>query len=265
MTVYNKIFTKILDSSIWLEPTTTRLVWLTFIAAMDEDGFVQFASVANLAHRARVPIDEAQLAVGCLEGADANSSDPENEGRRIEKVPGGWMILNSAKYREMVTRIVTKQQTRERVAKFRQSKKEACNGDVTGSNGDVTPSDTTTHSESASEPASIPQPPPKARKRAVSVRLDCAAFREFWTAYPRKEAIANAESAWVKNECAPLLPQILVSIRARKICPEWLKDGGRFIPHPATWLNRRGWEDEVASPHTKRGIAEDFSHLLPKE
>ena len=23
----------------------------------------------------------------------------------------------------------------------------------------------------------------------------------------------------------------------------WTKDGGKYIPHPATWLNRGNWED----------------------
>ena len=26
---------------------------------------------------------------------------------------------------------------------------------------------------------------------------------------------------------------------------QWKDNGGRFIPHPATWLNQRRWEDEV--------------------
>lgn len=24
------------------------------------------------------------------------------------------------------------------------------------------------------------------------------------------------------------------------------KDGGRYIPHPTTWLNREGWNDVIA-------------------
>ena len=27
--------------------------------------------------------------------------------------------------------------------------------------------------------------------------------------------------------------------------PQWKKDNGEFIPHPATWLNGKRWEDEV--------------------
>ncbi len=184
--MYNKIFTKILDSSIWLEPSGTRLIWLTFIAAMDEDGFASFASVANLAHRARVPIEETQAAVECLENADPNSSDPDNDGRRIERVPGGWMILNAPKYRDLVTRTVIKEQTRMRVARHRQSKKDASNAPVTESNAGVTqgneivtPSDTATKAEG------------KARKRAeVSIRKEAAGphaeFIRRWTEeYPK--------------------------------------------------------------------------------
>jgi len=147
--IYNKIFTKILDSSIWLEPTPTRIIWLTMLAAMDEDGFVQFASVANLAHRAILPLEEAATAVTVLESPDLNSSDPDNEGRRIEKVPGGWIVLNASKYREMVTRVVIKEQTRKRVAAHREKSK--CNATVTLSNESVTPSDTASVAKADSE------------------------------------------------------------------------------------------------------------------
>lgn len=134
--MYNKLFTKILDSSIWLEPTPTRVIWITMLAAMDENGFVQFASIANLAHRAILPIQETEDAVKCLESPDPNSSDPEHEGRRVERVPGGWMILNASKYRAMVNRVVIQEQTRERVRRFREKK--AGNAPETPCNGDVT-------------------------------------------------------------------------------------------------------------------------------
>jgi len=144
--MYNKLFTKILDSSIWLESMPTRLVWLTFIAAMDEAGFVQFASVPNVALRARVPTAAAEKAIACLEGPDPNSADPDHEGRRIEKVPGGWMVLNAGKYRDLIKRAIMQEQTRARVAKHRAIKRG--NVDVTGesvtggnSNAPVTPSE----------------------------------------------------------------------------------------------------------------------------
>ena len=179
--MYNKLFTKILDSSIWLEPSGTRIIWLTMIAAMDENGFVQFASVANLAHRARIELAEAQAAVDCLEGPDTNSSDPDHEGRRIERVPGGWMILNAEKYREMVTRAVIQEKTRQRVAKHRTEKKKACNASVTHGNASVTesnvcvtPSDTDT---GAATKAFLPKEPPApaAHKKAGYAIPECFA------------------------------------------------------------------------------------------
>ncbi len=117
--MYNKIFSKILDSSVWLEPTPTRIVWFTFLAAMDETGFAQFASAANVAHRARVELPEAEAALACLEAPDPDSSDPEFEGRRVQRVPGGWMILNAEKYRDLVTRGGVREQTRKRVRSYR--------------------------------------------------------------------------------------------------------------------------------------------------
>lgn len=154
--MYNKLFTKILDSSIWLEPTHIRLVWLTMIAAMDEDGFAQFASVANLAYRARLTEEETQEAVDCLSAPDPNSSDQDFEGRRIERVPGGWQILNASKYREIVTREVAREKTRLRVAKFRESKRAVTNSNapVTVVKRPVTPSEADTVSRSDTDTVS---------------------------------------------------------------------------------------------------------------
>lgn len=149
--MYNKLFTKILDSSIWLEPTTTRIVWLTMLAAMDEDGFVQFASIANLAYRARVDASDCEVAVKILESPDVNSSDVDNEGRRIERVPGGWMILNATKYKELVTRVVIREQTRKRVERFR-NKNNVTHTTLSPLN--VTQSDTETDTETKEEEAS---------------------------------------------------------------------------------------------------------------
>ena len=141
--MYNKLFTKILDSSVWLQPDATRIVWVTLIAAMDETGFVQAAAVGNLAGRARVSIPDCRTAVATLEGPDPESSDPEHEGRRIERVPGGWVVLNAEKYRALVTRAVNQARTRERVAKHRAVKhigndvKRSCNDLVTPSEADT--------------------------------------------------------------------------------------------------------------------------------
>jgi hypothetical protein len=144
--MYNKLFTKILDSSIWLEPDATRIVWLTCLAAMDETGFAQFAGTPNLAHRANVSLEAALEAVACLESADLNSSDPDNEGRRIERVPGGWMVLNAGKYRALVTRLAAKEQNRVRVARHREMSRIGHRVSRIG-NGPVMPSEADTEAD----------------------------------------------------------------------------------------------------------------------
>lgn len=151
--MYNKIFTKILDSSIWLEPTPTRIVWITLLAAMDENGFCAFAAVGNVAGRARVTVDEAREALDILGKPDPESSDPTNDGRRVERVPGGWIVLNAIKYREIVTRANAQEKTNERVKRYREKKRSGNadetvgNGSATLWNGNETPSEAYTEAE----------------------------------------------------------------------------------------------------------------------
>ena len=164
--MYNKIFTKILDSSVWLEPTPTRIVWITLLAAMDEEGFCAFTAVGNVAGRARVTIDEAKSALDILAAPDPESSDPENDGRRIERVPGGWVVLNAKKYKDIVTRANAQEKTRERVKRFREKGKKGnadvtpCNAEETLTNGSVlsSVSDTESYSEKLLLPAVIKLP-----------------------------------------------------------------------------------------------------------
>ena len=72
---------------------------------------------------------------------------------------------------------------------------------------------------------------------------DDGGFAEFWKVYPRKVGKLAAERAWKRHR--PPLSEVLAALEAWRNSPEWLKDGGRYIPHPATWVNRGGWEDEL--------------------
>ena len=72
------------------------------------------------------------------------------------------------------------------------------------------------------------------------------AFERFWQAYPRKTAKMEARKAWKKlDPVGGLLDSIMAAVAAQSNSRQWLADGGRFIPHPATWLNQARWEDEV--------------------
>jgi hypothetical protein len=71
-----------------------------------------------------------------------------------------------------------------------------------------------------------------------------ADFANFWQAYPRKDAKQAALKAWQK--IAPdddAQRAMAADLERRKQSSQWLKDGGQFIPMPATYLNGRRWED----------------------
>lgn len=81
--------------------------------------------------------------------------------------------------------------------------------------------------------------PKNARERA-SDRFD-----EFWALYPRRVGKAAAKRAWSRKGLNAKADEILEHLRARvRSDAQWLAEGGKFIPHPQTWLNRDGWLDE---------------------
>lgn len=82
-------------------------------------------------------------------------------------------------------------------------------------------------------------------------------FAAFWAVYPRKVAKLAALKAWRRVATSDaVVEQVMAGLRAR--LPEWEKmsvNAARcFIPHPATFLNGRRWEDE-ASGAQKTGAA----------
>ncbi len=251
--MYNKLFSKIVTSSIWLEPTPTRIVWLMFIALMNEDGFVQFASPANVAHTARITDEETEQAITILESPDPNSADSDNDGRRIERVPGGWMVLNSEKYRNLATREMIREQTRIRVARKREKDKGIVtqrNAPVTQRNDKLTPSDTDTDTDTETK-----------KKPPNPLKGECDGFDLFWSEYPNKQAKIAAKRAWLKikpDERA----DVMSGIARWKGSESWLKDDGQFIPHPATFLNQRRFEDSPKPKALKKKIY--YNHMPAK-
>lgn len=98
MTGYTKLFSSILDSTIWDEDCATRILWITMLAMVNMRGQV-LSSEVNMGLRARLPLDDVKKGLACLLADDPNSRTPEFNGRRIEKIDGGWQVLNYEKYR----------------------------------------------------------------------------------------------------------------------------------------------------------------------
>jgi len=124
---FTKLFSSILTSSIWSEDDRTRILWITILAITDQDGFCA-ASVPGLAAMARLSLPDTVGSLEKLESPDPYSRTRGSEGRRLQRIEGGWLVINHALYRD-----------RERVEKRREYMKEVMrgrrvNGLLTGDN-----------------------------------------------------------------------------------------------------------------------------------
>lgn len=71
-------------------------------------------------------------------------------------------------------------------------------------------------------------------------------FIAFYEAYPRKEARSSAAKAWNAAKDLPAIGILLACLRRHSDGEQWTKEGGRYIPLAANWINGRRWEDQIA-------------------
>ena len=69
-------------------------------------------------------------------------------------------------------------------------------------------------------------------------------FERFWKAYPRKKSKGVAVKAWQQTaKDRPPIDELLRAIAVLRASDDWRKDGGTYIPYPASWLRAWGWHD----------------------
>lgn len=124
MAGFTKIFSSILDSTIWCEPWHIKGVWITMLTMADPYGNVH-ASVPGLAKRATVSIEECEEALRKFQAPDPYSRTTDFEGRRIEAMEGGWHLLNYLRYREMRDEDARREQNRLAQRRHRESAKKS--------------------------------------------------------------------------------------------------------------------------------------------
>lgn len=70
-------------------------------------------------------------------------------------------------------------------------------------------------------------------------------FEEFWSAYPKKKAKEDAKKAWLKLKPDETLGKAIIqAVTESAKTEDWLKEKGKYIPYPATYLKGKRWEDE---------------------
>lgn len=245
--MYGKIFASIYDGSLYGN-WKALVTFQQMIVLCGPDGVIDITPQA-LAARTSIPLEVIQEGIAVLEAPDQYSRSPDQDGRRIERLDGhrpwGWRIVNYRRYRMMVDAETVREQNR---ARQQRKRERDASHDVTPrhdpSRGvtDVTPC----HVESRQAEVEVEvKPPTRVRARGGAL------FDRFWAAYPRKASKGRAEKAFAKiNPDEQLVGRMLAAIERAKTSEQWRKDGGQFIPHPATWLNDRGWENdlELGSP-----------------
>lgn len=73
-------------------------------------------------------------------------------------------------------------------------------------------------------------------------------FERAWAAYPRKVGKGAAWKAWAMLHPTKQLAELIIAkVALYKSTKQWQKDGGQFIPHFATFLNQRRFDDDPES------------------
>lgn len=118
MNGFVKLFESILASSVWAEDDKTVRVWITMLVMKNRDQIVN-ASLPGLAHMARVSLEDCERALKKFESPDQYSRSKEHEGRRIQAVEGGWLVLNGQKYTELLSYEHRKEYKRQKQREYR--------------------------------------------------------------------------------------------------------------------------------------------------
>ena len=82
-------------------------------------------------------------------------------------------------------------------------------------------------------------------------------FDKWYAEYPRKQAKGDARKAWEQTAAIrPDLESMLTTLRQQVRSPDWLRDGGQYIPLPASYLRAERWDDvlEVEMPKPERKL-----------
>lgn len=271
--MYGKIFDSMYRGTLYGQ-WEAIVTFQQLIVLCDSDGNIDMTPPA-IAAVTSIPLEIIQKGIEALSRDDPYSRTPGRNGRRIELIddhrPWGWVIVNHQKYKSLQDYDTVRTQTRERVRRHRETKQSVTvgNGSVTGGSGRKRHTDADTDTDTKKYKN---KPSGETRgKFAAPNGAVCVPFEKFWRAYPKKRARGQAEKAWAVLEPDEQLQlRILAAIDLAALSPDWRKEGGQFVPYPATWLRARGWEDEmdvvtVVAPKSNEELSRERAAALARE
>jgi hypothetical protein len=262
--MYAKLFASLYQGTMRGQ-SDLLLVFTALLAHADKEGHVDIHPRA-IAEAVGISVDRVRLALDALESPDPESRSPAEDGRRIIRIDEhrswGWTITNYAKYHSIRNEEERREQNRQAQARWRQKAADKQSKPASANVSQHKPMsahidvDVDVDKEVSVAKATSQQPSgPSGPRCAVDER-----FERFWSAYPKKVGKDAAKRAFDKRRPDDTLARLMVdSVNAQKSSAQWLKDGGQYIPNPATWINQGRWQDD-AGP---QGLSPLFHHPIP--
>lgn len=258
--MYAKVFKSMFDGSLRGQ-SDAILVFVNLLVSADRDGWVD-RNFQAIADETGLSLSRVKAAIQLLESPDSQSRSKDLEGRRLERIDAhrewGWRIVNYVHYRTLAREYERREYLREKQSERRNSLRQLASTHVnTGQH--CQPIAEAEAEVDAQVLLTIAQAP------AMRTSSDLA-FDLFWKAYPRKVGKADAAKAFAQRKCHQFIQTILSAIEAQKKSPQWMKDGGQYIPYPATWIRRGSWDDEVETEVASKPTAlSNIDKVLKKQ
>lgn len=210
MSHYVPVFEDIVDSSIWEEPDFVVKVFLTMLAKKKRGGYV-WGTAFNLSRWAKKTEEETLKALEILSSPDTRRLEPQKfEGRRIEKVEGGWLILNAEHYQDRMKEENARISNVERQTRFRLKQKT------------------------------------KEEQQPTAATIGSITPEQIYEAYPRKAGRGSALKK-IAKAMRKVSPEILMKA-VTEFAAAWNGVSDlTFCPFPGTWFGQERYLDSPSS------------------
>lgn len=264
--MYVKLFSSLFDGSIRGKPDLI-LVFVNMLARAMPDG-TDDRHIRAISDETGLSLDRVQKAINELEAPDPESRTDAEDGRRIKRLSvsrkWGWLIVNYVRYRNTRDEESRRIQNREAQRRSRLG----CSALSTPLSVRQRPSAPVSIRQHMSAPVSnvsigqrsSAQAEAEAEAKTEAHALDTARageaspssplpapmdFELLWTAYPRKSGKDAARRAYeAVRDRMPSIEEVVASVQAQAASYQWTREGGRFVPGLAKWLERGQWADE---------------------
>lgn len=257
--MYGKIYESTFTGSLVGSGAVVFAVWSYVIAHTKPPGVVEM-NPALLASVLGCQKDDVEGAIGLLCSPDSQSRTPDHDGKRLlREGPFLYRVPTWERYNAMRNNDERRTYNRDAQRRSRASRT-AVNPSVIDGQQPSSHVSTVSRGQPIHTACSIlhaeEESTPRAKRLATNPEFD-----RFWLAYDKKVGRAASERAWKRARIDDRLFPVVLEATKEYVAATPDK---AFRRHPATWLNQRGWEDEIVQPGTS-GRSSTSKCVVPKD